>query len=601
MSEELRERSQIEEQYKWDLTTLFKNDEEWEKALTALNEDIEKGASFQGTLKDAASVKAFLDWETEAGRKITDVYVYASMRHDEDTRDGKATGMNSRAMAAYVQFSAATAYAQPEILALPEETLETIIADETLADYKFMLEDLKRNKPHTLSAKEEILLSSFGESFAAAGETADSLRDSDHVFEPALDSEGKEHEVTESSYIPLQMSADRTLRENAFKSYYKTYNQHIHTFASAYAGTVATAVTEAKVRGFESSRQMSMFSDNIPTSVYDNLIEVVHKRMDLMYRYLRLRKKLLGVEDLHYYDVYAHLSANVQKKFTYDEAKQMVLDATAVLGKEYTDRVQEAYDNRWIDVYPNKGKRGGAYSGGSYDSNPFILSNFNGELDSVSTIAHEMGHSQHSWLTNHNQPPHYADYSLFVAEVASTVNENLLIEQLLNNCDEPHERLALLNQYMEGFKGTVYRQTMFAEFEKEAHAMKERGESLNSETLSELYGRLIKLYFGEDLVMDEEVKLEWARIPHFYRPFYVYVYATGFTSAVALSEGILHDGEAAVKKYLEFLSMGSSQYPLDELAHGGVDLRTPDPIDRALDKFERILEDAEATAAKILG
>ena len=456
-----------------------------------------------------------------------------------------------------------------------------------------------RQKPHTLSTSEETLLSSLQEALSASGDTAETLMDADLVFDSVKDSEGTEHEVTGSSYIPLEMSTDRVLRENAFHSYYKSYAQHIHTFASAYAGCVKGAVAEARIRGYGSSREMSMSTDNIPVSVYDNLIDTVHANMDKMYRYVRLRKKILGVDELHYYDVYAPLAGDVDRHYTYEQAKEMVLKAVRPLGDAYVKRVADAYKDGWIDVYPNKGKTGGAYSSGTYDSNPFILMNFTGSLDSVSTLAHEMGHSQHTWLTNHHQPAHYSGYTMFVAEVASTVNENLLIEQLLADCTDPKERLYLLNQYLEGFKGTVYRQTMFAEFEKEAHAMQERGESLDAAALCRLYEGLIRTYFGEDLVMDEEVKYEWARIPHFYRPFYVYVYATGYTSAVALSEGILKEGKPAADRYLEFLSMGSSAYPLDELKHGGVDLSTPAPIQRALDKFDRVLDDVEETLKKL--
>ena len=461
------------------------------------------------------------------------------------------------------------------------------------------MQKLIREKPHTLSAPEEKVLSSLSDALRASGETASTLQDADLRFEAAADSEGNMHEVTGSSYIPLQMSTDRTLRKNSFMSYYNSYRQHIHTFASTYAGCVKAATAEAKLRGYESSRQASMAANNIPVSVYDNLIQTVHDNMDAMYRYVALRKKILGLDELHYYDVYAPLSAGDHASYTYQQAQQMVLDAVAPLGKDYVNRVRAAYKDGWIDVYPNVGKSGGAYSSGTYDSNPFILLNFTGSLDSVSTLAHEMGHSQHTWLTQHHQPAQYSGYSLFVAEVASTVNENLLIEQLLQNCHEPARRLALLNQYLEGFKGTVYRQTMFAEFEKEAHAMQERGESLDADALDHLYQNLVAQYFGKDLVMDDEVAYEWARIPHFYSPFYVYVYATGYTSAVALSEGILKEGEPAVKKYLEFLSMGGSADPLDELRHGGVDLTTPAPIQKALDKFRRVLDDAEETYAQL--
>ncbi len=596
----LKERNEIANEYKWNLTTLFESDEKWEEALASLNDEENNAAKFQGTLNNAENILNFLKWKYELERKINNIFNYASLRHSEDTRDSKATSMYSRIYGRYVAIASAMAFAKPEILSLDEETLKGIIENEKLADYKFILNDLLREKAHTLTAKEEMLLSAFGESFAASGEIASSLRDSDLVFDDVVDGQGNTLPLSESSYIPYQMSNDRVLRQNAFKAYYKCYKQHIHTFASAYGGCVKTAVAEAKARGYNSSREMSMSADNIPVEVYDNLIKTVHNNMDLMYRYIKLRKEILGIEDLHYYDVYAPLSSGSSKSYTYEHAQQMVVDAVKPLGEDYVNRVKQAYKDGWIDVYPNKGKSGGAYSSGTYDSNPFIMMNFNGTLDSVSTLAHEMGHSQHSWLTNHHQPVQYGDYSLFVAEVASTVNENLLIDQLLADCDDPKERLALLNEYLEGFKGTVYRQTMFAEFEKNAHQMVENGQSIDCDSLSEMYNELIKLYFGEDLIIDEEVKYEWARIPHFFRPFYVYVYATGYTSAVALKEGILQEGEPAVKKYLEFLSMGSSEYPLNELKHGGVDLTTCEPIERAFKKFAQILDDAEKTAAKLL-
>lgn len=596
---EIKERKEIADQFHWDLTVLFKNDAEWENAFAAVDEKCAKASSFSGTLNSVEGILAFLEYENAMGRELSNLYEYASLRHSEDTRDSKATAMYQRAYGKYAQFEASMAYAEPELLALPEDRLQEIVQDERLSSYRFLLDNIVRQKAHTLSAKEEILLGSLSEVMDASGQTASTLMDADLVFDDIQDKDGNVLPLSEANYIPYQMSLDRVLRKNAFKAFYKTYQQHIHTFASTYSGNVKAATQMAKIRGYASSRQMSLDRNNIDLAVYDNLIETVHNHMDLMYRYLRLRKKLLKIDDLHYYDVYAPLSSGSHKQYSYDEAKEMVVEAVKPLGEEYVKRVKQAYEERWIDVYPNKGKSGGAYSAGTYDSNPYIMMNFNGSLDSVSTLAHEMGHSQHTWLTNHNQPYHYSNYSLFVAEVASTVNENLLIDQLIEKCDDPEEKLALLNEYLEGFKGTVYRQTMFAEFEKLAHELQEKGESLTSDALCELYEGLIKLYFGDDLIMDEEVKYEWARIPHFYSPFYVYVYATGYTSAVALKEGILKEGEAAVKRYLEFLSMGSSATPLEELRHAGVDLRTPEPIEKALTKFESILSEAEAIAEKL--
>ena len=592
---EVKERSEIQQQYKWDLTSLFESDEKWEEKLSSLKGQQQVALSYQGKLDNAQTIYQYLKWDYSITSDLSDLFCYASLRHSEDTRDSNATSMYSRIYSLYVEISSASAFARPEILSLQDDKLKAIIEDDQLKDYRFMLEDLYREKKHTLSAKEEIVISSFGESFAAASEISESLRDSDLTFDDIIDGEGKKYPLSESSYIHYQMSDDRTLRKSAFESYYKTYKQHIHTFASAYRAQVKTAVTEARLRGYGSSREMSLSKNNIPLSVYDNLIESVHRHLNLMYRYLAIRKKLLSVDELHYYDVYAPLSKGSNKQYTYKQAQQMVLEAVSPLGKEYQKKVQQAFDEKWVDVYPNVGKSNGAYSSGTYHSNPYIMMNFNGSLDSVSTLAHEMGHSLHTYLTNSHQPVQYSDYSLFVAEVASTVNENLLIDQLLQNCNDPRERLALLNEYLEGFKGTVYRQTMFAEFEMKAHQMAQQGQSLDCDSLSEVYENLIKLYFGDELVIDPEVKYEWARIPHFFNPFYVYVYATGYTSAVAIKEGILKQGQSAVDRYLEFLSMGSSDYPLNELKHAGVDLTSSESIDRAFEKLEEILDDAEKT------
>ena len=599
MPELLKERRELDPQFMWDLTSMYATDEEWEKALSTLEESIRKAAAFQGRLTDAQSIAAYLDAATELGRTLSNLYCYASMRRSEDTRAEAAQSMYARINANYVKAISAIAFAEPEILSLPQQTLDDIADQECLKNHRFTLEKLLRQKPHTLSAAEEQLLAGFGEVFGAPAEIADNLQDADLVFDSVQDGEGHTVEVTGSNYITLQMSQDRTLRERAFRSYYKGYRQHSNTFAAAYAGAVKAATAEAAARHYASSRAMSMAGENIPTEVYDNLVSAVRAHLPAMYRYVALRKKILGLDELHYYDVYAPLVGERKESYTYGQAQQMVLDAVAPLGEDYQALVKKAYAEHWIDVYPNKGKSGGAYSSGTYDSNPYILMNFTGTLDSVSTLAHEMGHSMHTWHSNHAQPPQYADYTLFVAEVASTVNENLMIEQLLKQEQDPARRLYLLNQYLENFKGTVYRQTMFAEFEREAHAMAERGEALSPAALNSLYAGLVKDYFGPELVMDEEVQYEWARIPHFYRPFYVYKYATGYSTAVALSEAILTEGESAVKRYREFLSMGGSAYPLDELRHAGVDLATPAPVNAALDKFERILDDAEQTLARM--
>lgn len=596
MAEILKERSELDPAFQWDLSSLFGSDEEWENALKKLDDEIPAVAAYQGKLTDAENIRSYMDRSTQLDRLLSDLFCYANLRRSEDTRGEAAQSMYARVYGKYVTAVSETAFAVPEILSLSSEQLEEIGKAECLEPYRFQMEKLIRRKEHTLSAAEEQLLARFGEVFAAPGEIADNLQDADLLFDPALDSDGNEHEVTGSNYILLQTSTDRTLRKNAFESLYKGYRTHINTFAASYSGCVKGAAAEAAARHYDSSRAMSMDGENIPGAVYDNLIATVREYMPAMYRYERLRKRLMGLEELHYYDLYAPLVASSSRHYTYEEAQQIVLSAVAPLGEEYGNVVRSAFQNGWIDVYPNRGKSGGAFSSGTYDSNPYILLNYTGTLDSVSTIAHEMGHSLHTWHSNRAQQPQNADYTLFVAEVASTVNENLMIEKLLQDETDPAERMALLAQYLENFKGTVYRQTMFAEFEMQAHRMAEQGEALNPSALNALYLGLIKDYFGDELVIDEQVQYEWARIPHFYRPFYVYKYATGYSTAVALSEGIRMEGAPAVKRYLEFLSMGGSRYPLEELKHAGVDLTTPAPIAAALEKFQRILEDAEKTA-----
>ncbi len=593
---EIKERNQIEEQFKWDITTLFENDEAWEKALAAIPGEAQEVAAYQGKLTQSPeTLRAFLDAEEALERKMENVYCYASLRSSEDTRAEAGQVMTSKAMGILTQVMAALSFSQPEVLSMPDEQFQAFMEAEVLAPYQHTLDDLFREKAHTLSEKEEKILSGMRELEAAPGQIANMLMDADMKFAPVVLEDGSELPLSGSNYIFLQSDSRREVREKSFRNYYQSFKDHINTFAASYGSSVKADVFTARTRGYESARAMSMSGENIPAPVYDGLVETVHKFLPAMYRYVELRKKMLGVPEIHYYDVYAPLVGDLNITYTYDEAKEMVKKAVAPLGEEYGKTVQRGFDERWIDVYPNVGKSGGAYSSGTYDSNPFILCNFTGTIDSVSTIAHEMGHSMHTHLAKTHQPAHYADYTLFVAEIASTVNENLLIEQLLKEEKDLKIRMYLLNQYLENFKGTVYRQTMFAEFEQKAHEVIEQGGALSADLLNQMYLDLVKQYFGSTMVVDDEVKYEWARIPHFYRAFYVYKYATGYSSAVALSEKILTEGEPAVKKYLEFLSMAGSDYPLATLQHGGVDLSTPEPIEQALRKFESIVEEAEKT------
>lgn len=630
-----QERAQMDPKDQWDLSSLYADDKAWEEDLARMDEDTEKAASFAGKLKDAESIAAFYEAQTALERRMNNLLTYAMLRESEDTRAPKAKELMAKGMSRAVEAESRCAFAEPEILSLPKETLESIAESEPLRPYRFLFQELLDEKPHVLSREEEELLSGLSEVLEAPKTIADSLMDADLTFAPVPDGEGKETELTQANFILLEQSEDRTLRENAFHSFYHGYASHGNTLAAAYSGIVKSYAARAKARHYESSRDMALSGEHIPAAVYDGLVESVRRHLPSMYRYVALRKKLLGLSELHYYDVYVPLTQGLGNKtpdpnakipvsgsqesealdsaspvfrtnksgicesWSYEDAKKLVLEALSPLGKEYTDQVAKALEDRWIDVYPNAGKRGGAFSSGTYDSNPFILMSYTGDYESVTTIAHEMGHSMHTWYAKNHQPSYYADYTLFVAEVASTVNENLLVEDLLSKTTDPAFRLFLLNQYLEGFKATVYRQTMFAEFEKKAHEMAERGEALTVQSLNALYRGLIADYFGPELVIDDEVACEWSRIPHFYRPFYVYKYATSYAAAVALSEKILKEGEKAVTPYLEFLSMGGSTYPLDELRHAGVDMATAAPIDAALDKFDRILDEAEKCAEEL--
>lgn len=598
MNQTIRERSEIDPAYMWDLSKMYESDTAWEAELCKAEPAYRDVMKLRGTIRDAATLKTALEKKRDLMRLLARLTGYAMLRKSEDNR-GVGVSMYNRVSLLAAEAETAVSFLEPEILALPEEQLTAMADMESLKEWQFWLQDLISRKAHMLSGREEMILASFAEAFDASGRAADALRDADLQFADALDQNGDPHQVSNLNFVVLQNDPDRILRENVFRSYYKSYKDHIHVLNETFRGMCARTAAEAKLRGYGSAREMALSADSIPLSVYDGLIDTIHDHMETMYRYVRLRKRLLKVDDLHYYDIYMPLISSVSRRYTYEEAQEMVLAAVKPLGEAYQEIVKQAFVQRWVDVYPNLGKTGGAYSAGTYDSDPYILLNFSGALDSVSTLAHEMGHSLHSWHTCHAQPFQYSDYSMFVAEVASTVNENLLIEQLLAKETDPLVRLSLLNQYMEGFKGTVYRQAMLAEFEKEAHAMYENGDALDAESLCDLYEKLIRLYFGEDLTVDEEVRYEWARIPHFYMNFYVYVYATGYCMAAALSNMILKEGEPAAKRYLEFLSMGSSAYPLEELKHAGVDMTTNQPLLSALDKFAAVVSEAERIADQL--
>ena len=596
MANEQKERKDIAKEYLWDLSSIFVSDEAWEEEYVKLGEDLASLESFRGHLGDGAAVVADA-YRTlyELSTRLERIHGYAYQRRTEDTRVAQSQSRMTKADAIYVRFLGAISYMSPELLALPDDVLESYRGAVEIAPYLHLFDDTLREKPHTLTAEEEAIVAAFGDISGAGSDISRMLRDADMTFDPIPDPEDptKTVELTHANYIHFQESSNREVRKAAFTSLYRSYRKLINTFGATYLNTLKECSLRARLRKYPSARAASLSSYNIPESVYDSLIETVHAYIPQMERYLRLRKKLLGLDELHYYDIYTPITPDYNISYTYDEAKELLLAAVAPLGDHYVETVRKGLASRWIDVFPNVGKSAGAYSIGTCKTTPHITMNFTGTLDSVSTLCHEMGHSMHTYLTHENQPPQYDDYSLFIAEVASTVNENLLSEYLLSVTEDKTARLFLINNYLEGFRGTIFRQTMFAEFEHIAHTRAQNGESTSPEDLCRIYRDLIRLYFGDELVIDDEVQYEWARIPHFYRPFYVYQYATGFSSAVALAEGILKDGEPAVKRYLEFLSLGNSVYPLDALKHGGVDLSTPAPVAKALDKFSELLDLAE--------
>ena len=604
MADKLQERKDMDRAYMWDLTKIYPDDRAWEEDFKKISGEVDGFASYAGKLGEADTLLAFLEAMDDFDRRADKCMQYAYLRHSEDTREEASKSMQDRAMGMFVRFETVVSFAEPEFLALPEETIRALTENEKLAPYHIVLERLADKKAHTLTGPEERILASLGEVLASPQQISSSLEDSDMTFAPAKDKDGHEVEVTNAAFTTLEESKDRTLRENVFKSYYAGYKGHINTFAATMSGNVKSAVAQAQLRHFDSSREMAAAEERVPAVVYTNLIEAVHRHLPDMYRYVRLRRRLLGVDELHFYDIYAPLVPSTPEHFTFEQAKDLLFETVKVYGDEYLNTVKKGCSEGWIDVYPNVGKEGGAYSAGGYLTQPYIMMNFTGNLNSVSTLVHEMGHSMHSWHSNKHQPSTYANYTLFVAEVASTCNENLLIENLLTKTSDPQKRLEYLNQYLENFKGTVFRQTMFAEFEKTIHEAVAEGNALTPQYLCDIYKRLNETYFGPDMVIDDEIAYEWARIPHFYRPFYVYKYATSYSAAVALSEGIRKEaaGEASgnVKRYLEFLSMGCSKDPLDELRHAGVDFSTPEPVDRALDKFASVLDEAETCADALL-
>ena len=593
----LPKRKDVPQAYKWHIEDFYETEALWQEDKTALQQELPALSALENHFgQDAASFFHALDTIVASNQKLDKIYTYAQMKLHEDSGNAASQSMSAQADSLLIAYSTATAFLSPAILSLPEDTISAFCKEfpEKAKLYQHFLENLLRQKSHSLSAAEEKLLAQAGELGGAPQQIFTMLNEADLTFPAILDEAGNVHELTKGRYISYLESNDRTLRANAFHALYDAYGRQKNTLAAIYSASVKSDVFFAKARNYASAMEMALADDHIPLSVYDTLIETVHAHLPLMHKYVSLRKKLLGVDELHMYDLYAPLVPDAQCHISFAEAKATVLKALSVMGKTYTDALEKGMESGWIDIYENEGKRSGAYSWGSFSVHPFVLLNHNDTLNSMFTLAHEMGHAMHSYFTWKSQPFLYADHKIFVAEVASTCNEALLMEYLRNHTQDENYRRYLINYFMEQFRGTLFRQTMFAEFEKITHEMAERGEALAQEGMNQIYHDLNRRYFGDDIVIDADIDLEWARIPHFYNAFYVYQYATGYSAAIALSQRILSEGAPAVADYLDFLSKGSSKYSIDLLKGAGVDMSQKAPIENALAVFAELLDEMES-------
>ena len=593
-NKKIRTREEIPEEDKWKLEDLFATDEAWEAELKTIAEDQAYLASFAGKLAETPENLYNYLYRSELVKvKANWLGNYCMRKSDQDTRNAAYQAMNGKFSSTFVKLRAATSFETPEIMAIPEETLEAFYAQyPDLERYRRLLTDMRRRKAHTLSAAEEKLLAAAGEMAESPDKIFGVFSNADLTFPDAVDSKGEPYALTQGTFVDLEKNPDRQLRQSAYENLYDTYAQFKNTSAAMLNAQNKQLKFFAEARKYPNAFEYALDRTNVPTSVYLNLIEAVHQNLDKMHRYVRLRKKLLGLNKLHFYDVYTPLVADVDRQIPYEEAKQTIYDALYPLGDGYRAILKEGFENRWIDVYQNVGKRSGAYSAGAM-VHPYVLMNYTGTLNTQFTLAHEMGHALHSYLSNTHQNPMDAGYVIFVAEVASNCNEALLMEYLLKKTTDKRERAYLINHFMEQFKGSIYRQTMFAEFELNIGRMIAEGQTLTAEILCAEYKRLNELYLGPDMEVDDRIAMEWARIPHFYYNYYVFQYATGYSAAIALSRRILREGETAVKDYLDFLSGGCSKSPIDLLKGAGVDMTTPEPVNAALELFGQLLDEME--------
>lgn len=594
-SNRLPKRSELDLAYTWDLEQIFTSDEEWEKAFKEVKETLHQAKKFQGKLSESADILLeVLQIQDQLGQKIGKVYVYSHLKKDEDNTNSKYVAYNDRSSSLYTEVGSALSFIVPEILSLEESTLQHFLEEnKDLQLYSHAIAEITRQRDHVLSADEEAIIAQAGELAGAPGDIFTMINNADMKFPNVKDENGEEKELTHGRYIQFLESKDRRVRKDAFEAMYSSFKKQRNTLAATLNASVKKDIFYGKVRNYSSAIETAVDKDNVPVDVYNNLIDTVHEHLPLFHRYISLRKKVMGLEELHMYDVYVPLVQDTDMKFAYEEGQKLVLDSLKPLGEDYLSIVEQGFKNRWIDVYENEGKRSGAYSSGTYGTPPYVLLNYQDTLDNVYTLTHEIGHSLHSYYSRKEQPYVYSGYSIFVAEVASTLNEALLTHHLLQATTDPKKKMYILNHYLDGFKGTLFRQTMFAEFEKLIHGKVEEGEALTSDLLSEMYYDLNLKYFGPDMVVDQDIEFEWARIPHFYMNFYVYKYATGFSAAAALSKQIIEEGAPAIERFLAFLKSGSSDYPIEVLKMAGVDMTSPDPIRQALKVFEDTLTQLE--------
>ena len=584
----MTKRSDIDKEFTWDLESIYPTDDSWEDSFKKIEQGLPELEALKGTLAQSGyALLKVLQTRDELYEELETLFVYASMRKDEDTTNSTYLGMFDRAMQLFVRASTVISYIEPEILALPQTALDTFVQETPgLGLYRQQLDDINRNRPHVRSAEVEAVLAAAGE-ISEVPDSIFSMIDNADLKLPQIHNEkGEEVPLTKGNYLVYIRSTDRRVRKEAFEGMHGTFLKQRNTIAATLGGQVKGSLFFTRQRGFGSSRERALSRYNIPVSVYDNLVETVSEHIHLLNRYMKLRKRLLQLDELHMYDLYVPIVKETADEISYQEACDTVASALAPLGQNYTSILRQAFKDRWIDVYETPGKRGGAYSGGGYKTHPFILLNFQNKRDSMYTLAHELGHSMHSYFTRSNQPFQYGDYTIFVAEVASTLNEGLLTEYLLRNTDDAEVRLSILNHSLEGLRGTLFRQTMFAEYEQQIHSQAEQGQPLTADSLSSMYRALNEKFYGGEAVIDELIDIEWARIPHFYYNFYVYQYATGISAASALVQQILQEGQPAVQRYLSFLSSGSSDYSIELLKKAGVDMTSPEPVQQALQLFD---------------